>query len=70
MLVDVQVTVLPGGWIDRKNAARALGRSPRTLEAWSRSGIGPTPRKVQGRVVYRWPDVQAFGAGEGAGDER
>ena len=60
---QIMVTVLPGGFVDRKNAARSLNRSPKTLSAWARAGIGPLPVKVNGRVVYRWDQVLAFGAG-------
>jgi len=64
MIDSVRVVVLPGGQMDRKNAARAMGKSPKTLSEWSRLGIGPAPFKIGGRVHYRLIDVQAFCAGE------
>ncbi|TRW15321.1 DNA-binding protein [Glacieibacterium frigidum] len=46
--------------MDRKNAASALGRSAKTLSAWARLKIGPTPVKVGGRIFYRWAEIQKF----------
>jgi hypothetical protein len=60
----VRVLVLPGNRVDRKNAAKALGRQPKTLAEWKRLGIGPKPRKICGRVIYDWEEVQRFAAGE------
>lgn len=61
---QVRVTVLPDGRVDRKNAARALNREPKTLAEWKRLGIGPRGFLVGGRVFYWWADVQAFARGE------
>ena len=61
---EVFVTVLDGGRLDRKNAARFLNRAPKTLSEWGRLGVGPKPFKVRGRILYYWADVQAYGAGE------
>jgi hypothetical protein len=63
---QVRVRVLPTGWVDRKNAARALNRAPKTLAEWRRLGIGPKPHNVGGRVFYDWAEVQAFARGEAA----
>jgi hypothetical protein len=52
--------VLPGNRVDRKNAAKALGRQPKTLAEWKRLGIGPKPHNVGGRVFYNWDEVQQF----------
>jgi hypothetical protein len=63
---QVKVQVLPDGRVDRKNAARALNRKPKTLAEWKLRGIGPRPFLVGGRVFYNWAEVQAFGRGEAA----
>lgn len=63
---QVRVMVLPSGRVDRKNAAKALGRTPKTLAEWKRLGIGPRAHLVGGRVFYEWSDVQAFARGEAA----
>lgn len=63
---QVKVMVLPGNRVDRKNAAKALGRQPKTLAEWRRLGIGPKPINVGGRIFYDWGDVQAFARGEAA----
>lgn len=58
----VEIAVLPSGLIDRKNAAIALGRSSKTLSAWARLKIGPTPVDIAGRIFYRWAEIQKFTA--------
>lgn len=62
----VKVRVLPGDRVDRKNAAMALNRAPKTLAEWSRLGTGPRPFTVGGRIFYRWSEVQAYAGGEAA----
>ena len=62
----VRVLVLPGNRVDRKNAAKALGRQPKTLAEWKRLGLGPKSFNVGGRVFYDWSEVQAFASGEAA----
>lgn len=56
----VKVIVLPSGKVDRKNCAKAIGRSEKTLAEWSRLGLGPKPHNIGGRVFYDWAEVQAF----------
>jgi hypothetical protein len=62
----VRVVVLPSGRIDRANAAKALGRSTKTLSEWARKGVGPAPEDRGGRIFYKWSDVQAFMGAEPA----
>lgn len=66
---QVRVRVLPDGRMDRKNAAAALNRAPKTLAEWARLGLGPKAFKSGGRVFYRWSDVQSFANGDLAGAE-
>ena len=66
MVDEVKVTVLPGDRVDRRNAALALNRSPKTLCDWARLGIGPRGFLSGGRVFYRWSEVQRFASGEAA----
>lgn len=61
---QVRVLVLPDGRVDRRNAAKALGRQPKTLAEWKRLGIGPRCHLVGGRVFYNWVDVQAYARGK------
>jgi hypothetical protein len=61
---QVRVRVLPGNRVDRKNAAKALNRTAKTLAEWKRLGIGPRATMVGGRVFYDWGEVQAFASGE------
>jgi hypothetical protein len=60
------VHVLPHGRLTRREAARYLGRSVKTLEAWSRQGIGPRAVKDgMGRALYELEDLDRFVVGEG-----
>ena len=60
-LVQRRVVVLPDGWLDRKNAAAFLGRSPSTLADWHRLGKGPKSGMRGGRRFYHIDDLRAFG---------
>jgi hypothetical protein len=63
MIENQKVVVLPDGRMDRKNAARYLGRQPATLADWNRRGIGPKSRLVGGRRFYNLDDLRAFAGG-------
>lgn len=52
------------GRMDRRNAARALGKSTQTLCNWKTLGVGPRCFDVGGRVYYFAEEVLAFGRGE------
>jgi hypothetical protein len=56
----VRVRVLPDGRLDAVNAARYLGRSPKTLAQWRLHGKGPPSHKVGGRVFYYLDDLNAY----------
>jgi hypothetical protein len=56
----VRVTVLPGGRMDRRNAAAFLGRKPQTLAHWAAAGEGPPYLSVKGRVFYALADLRRF----------
>lgn len=60
----VNVRVLPGGRLDRANAALFLGKTPKTLAEWHRLGIGPKSFLVGGRRFYQLDDLQAYANGE------
>lgn len=57
------VRVRATGLVSRKDAAMALGKSPKTLCEWGAKGFGPKPVKVGGRIFYDWTAIQAFAAG-------
>lgn len=59
----MMVTVLPTGLVDRRNAAAALGRRPKTLANWIAKKVGPPCFRAGGRCYYKWSDVQEFGRG-------
>lgn len=56
----VRIMVLPNGMVDRRNAAKALGRTSKTLCDWKRLGIGPKSHRIAGRSFYRWSDIEEF----------
>ena len=60
----VRVRVLPDGRLDRENAAKYLGRKPKTLAMWSMEGRGPSSVRVGGRIFYFQTDLDAFVRGE------
>lgn len=66
LLVD-----FPPRMLRTKEAAYFLGISVRTLEKHRTYGTGPTYRKIGGRVVYAFEDLQAWsgiGARKSPGD--
>jgi hypothetical protein len=46
--------------INRKQAARELGISHRTLEKWAVTGEGPTMHKLGARVLYDTDKLEAW----------
>ena len=60
----VRVRILPGGRMDRKNAAKYLGRKVKTLAMWKLQGKGPKCATVMGRCHYFKDDLDAFLRGE------
>lgn len=55
-----RVKVLPDGRMDRVNAAKYLGRAPKTLAEWQRLGIGPRSVLVGRRRFYQIDELRAF----------
>ena len=58
-LQEVEVTVLPDGRMDRKNAARYLGLSEKTLAMYAVKGTGPKFVK-RGLVFYFRKDLDCW----------
>ena len=56
----VCVNVLPDGRMTRKEAARYLGNTPKTLANWATQGKGPPSVLVGGRRFYFKADLDAF----------
>jgi hypothetical protein len=59
-LEQMTVIILPDGRLDRKNAARYLGRAEKTLAEWHRLGKGPASRLVGGRRFYDLQHLRSF----------
>ena len=52
------VTVMPGGFISRADAARILGVSVSSLCLWAQRGIGPTSTKASTHLhIYKLAEV-------------
>ncbi len=60
----IRVRVLPDGRMDRKNAAKYVGRTPKTLAMWHMEGRGPKSVLVGGRRYYYQKVLDAFIRGE------
>jgi hypothetical protein len=57
---QVRVRILPDGRMTREEAAKYLGRQPKTLAMWQLSGKGPRSVLVGGRRFYFRSDLDAF----------
>ena len=62
----VRVRILPNGNMDSNNAAKYVGRAPKTLAMWRMQGIGPEWTKNGGRVFYNKEALDAFLRGKAA----
>ncbi len=62
----VRVRVLPNGDMDSNNAAKYVGRAPKTLAMWRMQGVGPEWTKNGGRVFYNKEALDAFMRGKAA----
>ena len=62
----VRVRVLPNGNMDSNNAAKYVGRAPKTLAMWRMQGVGPEWTKNGGRVFYNKEALDAFMRGRAA----
>jgi hypothetical protein len=56
----VRVRMLPDGRMTRRDAAKYLGYSEKTLAMWKLYGRGPKSVKVGGRRFYFRDDLDAF----------
>jgi hypothetical protein len=56
--------MLPDGRLDRVNAAKYLGRKPKTLAMWAMQGKDPRTHNVGGRLFYYLAELEAFVAAE------
>ncbi len=63
---QVRVRILPDGRMDRRNAAKYLGKKPKTLAMWALEGR-LRGFKVGGRCYYYKEALDAFIRGDGAG---
>ena len=63
---QVRVRVLPDGRMDRRNAAKYLGRKVKTLAMWELQGKGPRSILVGGRRFYFKSTLDEFIQPKGA----
>lgn len=63
-IVRDAVVVDACGRMDRKNAARALGKSASTLANWAVLGVGPRSFTVGGRTYYWAQEIITYGRGD------
>jgi len=62
----VRVRVLPNGDMNSNNAAKYVGRAPKTLAMWRMQRTGPEWTKNGGRVFYNKEVLDAFMRGRAA----
>ncbi len=62
----IRIRVLPDGRMDRENAAKYLGRKPKTLAMWQLEGRGPKSVLIGGRRFYYREKLDAFIRGDAA----
>ena len=62
----IRIRVLPDGRMDRENAAKYLGRKPKTLAMWQLEGRGPKSVLIGGRRFYYQQVLDRFIGGEDA----
>ncbi len=62
----IRIRVLPDGRMDRENAAKYLGRKPKTLAMWQLEGRGPRSVLIGGRRFYYRKTLDAFIRGDAA----
>ena len=58
----MQISDLADGFISKKEVARRLGKTARTVEQWMRRGIIPYLKIGKGRratVLFKWTDIEA-----------
>ena len=60
----IRVRVLPDGRMDRENAAKYLGKAPKTLAMWTMNGKGPPTHRLGGRCYYYKQQLDAFIRGD------
>lgn len=65
-VAPVRVRVMPDGRMTRQDAARYLGRAPKTLAMWAIDRTGPRFIKVGGRVFYYQAELDNFIQGKAA----
>ena len=66
---QVKIRVLPDGRVTRKDSARYLGCSEKTMAMWQLEGKGPRQVKVGGRRFCFLNELAAYARGEaGASD--
>lgn len=46
--------------LNQQQLAQRWDRSEASLERWRSEGIGPVFMKLQGRILYRIEDIEAF----------
>jgi hypothetical protein len=63
-VVAISVEVLPDRRVTRKDAAKILGRTPKTLAEWKLHGWGPRPIVVGGRIFHDYDECLAMARGE------
>ncbi|HTC04884.1 MAG TPA: hypothetical protein VK749_15885 [Xanthobacteraceae bacterium] len=47
-------------WVDKEVLAIVTSNSPDTIDNWAAQGIIPPPKKRGGKLMWKWPEVDAW----------
>ena len=62
----VRIRVLPDERVSRRDAAKFLGHSEKTLANWALKNFGPKVIRVGGKCFYHFPELQEFAGSKAA----
>lgn len=47
-------------WQDMPTLCRHICVSPNTVDTWVKEGLLPPPRRIKGKQMWRWLEVEAY----------
>lgn len=54
----ITIRILPTNRVSAEDAAKVMGRTPKTLANWRSRGVGPSHVRIHGRVFYDVDEVR------------
>lgn len=59
----------PPPWQDKTTLCRHVCSCPRTVDKWVLEGILPPPRRMRGRLMWKWSEVDEYLSRHGSSPE-